>query len=342
MRVLMPSRILDRQTGGNTTYAREIANGLVANGIQVDRIPASSRAQLTALRETWAGLQRGAEGDVLHYVADTGPLLGTRRPTVVTVHGVASRWIDVARTPRQERVWRTRVQRAIDAADHVVTVSHSSARDIEAVFGVEPSRLTAIEHGIDLPRFATPQTLSPELKARLPERFALYLGNIEPRKNLIALVDAFSTSAVRALRVPLVVAGKPAWNSDQSVAAIDGADNVLRLGFVSDADRAALMQACTAFVFPSHYEGFGFPVVEALAAGAVVVASTKGSLAEVAGPSLRFDDVDVRGIAAGIERALTDEDARSHCFEHGRSWAARYTWNESVRQHISVYEGIVR
>lgn len=342
MRVLMPSRILDRQTGGNTTYAREIARGLAARDIRVDRIPSSRRPQLTALRESWAGLQRGTEGDVLHYVADTGPLFGSRRPTVVTVHGVASRWIDVARSPRQEQVWRTRVQRAIDAADRVVTVSRSSAADIEAEFNLDRSRLTVIEHGIDVPRFARPQALSPELAARLPERFALYLGNIEPRKNLIALVEAFNSPAVRALRVPLVIAGKPAWNSEQSLSAIDAADNVLKLGFVSDADRTALMQACKAFVFPSHYEGFGFPVVEALAAGAVVVASTKGSLAEVAGPSLRFDGVDVRGIAEGIERALMDEDARSLCIEQGRSWAARYTWDESVRKHVSVYEGVLR
>jgi glycosyltransferase involved in cell wall biosynthesis len=341
MRVLMPSRILDRHTGGNTTYARHVADGLTGRGIPVARIPARPHPALTMAQETWTGLFGGADGDVLHYVADTGPLLRTRRPSVVTVHGVASRWITVARNARQEKVWRTRVQRAVNSTDHVITVSNSSADDVAEIFGVPPDRLTTIEHGIDIDRFAKPVALSPELATQLPERFVLYLGNIEPRKNLMPLVRAFSTPEVRALGIKLVIAGRAAWNSEESLALIDASPDVIRLGFVSDDDRAALMQACAAFAFPSLYEGFGFPVVEALAAGAVVVTSDRGSLAEVAGPALRFPGLDAEGVAAGIVSAVTDDAARRACRDAGLAWAQRFTWEASVDKHIEVYRKVL-
>lgn len=341
MRVLMPSRILDRHTGGNTTYARQIADGLTHRGIPVAKIPAHGHPVLTMLQETATGLQKGQRGDVVHYVADTGPLLPVRRPSVVTVHGVASRWIDVARTTRQEKVWRTRVQRAIDSTDHVITVSNSSADDVHEVFGVERERLTTIEHGIDIATFATPTELSPETKAKLPEKFVLYLGNIEPRKNLVSLMKAFATPEVRALGVKLVIAGKPAWNADDIVKALDASPDVIRLGFVSDEDRRALMQACTVFAFPSLYEGFGFPVVEAMAAGTVVVTSDRGSLAEVAGPAIRFESLEIEAIAQGIVKAVSDEDARQAALTAGPEWAAKFTWDASVDKHVEVYQKVL-
>lgn len=342
LRVLMPSRFVDRHVGGNTTYARYVAAGLEARGIPVGRIPAGSNAIATAAFETLEGLRRHPAGDVLHYVGDTGPLLGTRSPSVVSVHGVASRWIDVARRPAQEKAWRFRVGRAIAAADHVITVSNSSAADVAEVFGVSPERLTTIEHGIEVERFSTATPLSAEVRSRLPERFALYLGNIEPRKNLVSLVRAFASPEVRALGIPLVIAGKAAWNADDSLSEIQQSPDVISLGFVSDEDRAALMQACEVFLFPSLYEGFGFPVLEALAAGAVVATSDRGSLAEVAGPALRFAGTDPEAIAAGIVSSVTDEAARATCRAEGRAWASRFTWDASVEKHLEVYRRVLR
>lgn len=341
MIVLMPSRILDRHVGGNTTYARRIADGLTGLGHEVGRIPAMGNAPMTMLRETLEGLRKGLPNEILHNVADTGLLVPGRRPTVVTVHGVASRWIEGVRSPANEAIWRFRVGRAIKSANHVITVSNSSARDIQNVFGISANKITVIPHGIDVEKFSIPTELSDELKPVIPERFALYLGNIEPRKNLDALVQAFNRSEISNLNVPLIIAGKPAWDFKKTMEAIDSSANVRHIGFVSDNDRTALMQRCSLFLFPSLYEGFGFPVLEALAAGAVVASSRRGSLEEVAGPALRLDKLDAEALTQGVVEALTDEGKRNDCVKRGKDWAASFSWNESVQAHVDVYESLL-
>lgn len=343
MRIAMPGRIVNRHVGGNTTYARRVAAGLKARGHDVVTMPSGARPQITLLRETAYGLNPMHRGTVCHYVADTGPLVKTRLPSVVTVHGIASRWTKVARTARQEAVWRYRVKRAIASTDALITVSHSSARDVAAEFGVEESMIHVIPHGIDVDRFATPASLSAETDTwPLPENFVLYLGNIEPRKNLDNLVQAFQSDELRSLGIPLVIAGKPAWNYAETMREIERAHNVIHLGFVSDQDRVALMQRCSLFVFPSHYEGFGFPVLEAMAAGAVVACSSRGSLDEVAGPAIRMEDLTSEGVAAAVLCALVNDDARAHCKDNGILWTQGFSWENSISEHIDVYRQVAK
>lgn len=341
MRVLFPERIIDRHVGGNTTYSRFIERGLIERGVATGRVPAGKNAAVTLFRETLAGRQAGADGDLLHYVADTGPLLRTRRPSVVTVHGVASRWIKTVRTARQEAVWRSRVDRAITSTHAVITVSESSADDVSQVFGVDRASITVIPHGIEV---ALPQTdeMSRELRQKLPKEFLLYLGNIEPRKNLTSLVRSLEDPEVKALGLPLVIAGKPAWNAGESMRAIEESSSTIRVGFVSDDDRYHLMKTCTAFVFPSLYEGFGFPVLEAMQVGAIVITTRRGSLAEVAGPSFCIEDVTSEGIAAGVVSALSKEAADIEAARlEGRAWANGFSWDASVEAHIDVYRSVM-
>lgn len=340
--VSFPSRILSRHVGGNTTYAREIAKGLELRGVEISQLRSSKRAALTALMETWQGLTVPAKpGLVLHYSADTGPLLPTRAPSVVTVHGVASRWITTARSAQQERIWRTRVQRAIHSTDAVITVSQSSADDVAQVFGMDPALITTIPHGIDTDYFARPRALGERLQHLRSTPYVLYLGNIEPRKNLIELVRAFALPGLKDLGVKLVIAGKPAWNATEPMAAIESA-GIEYLGFVDDDERVALMQHAALFAFPSLYEGFGFPVLEALASGTPVICSDRGSLKEVAGPSLLFEDTNAESIARGIAGALGSSAATEQVREAGLAWARRFSWDASVEAHTAVYEKVLQ
>lgn len=340
MRVSMPGRILDRHVGGNTTYARALAGELRTRDVEVVSMPFSKNPIATMIGETRIGFKR-ARGELLHYVADTGPLVPTNTKSVVTVHGVASRWLNGVRGPVQEKVWRTRVSRAIASTDALITVSRSSANDIAEIFNIPLDRIDVIPHGIDWYLFETPASLSSEVLEKIPKEFMLYVGNIEPRKNLPALVKAVASNNVRGFGLPLVIAGKPAWNHDEAMASIENSPDVIYLGFVSDADRTALMQRCSLFVFPSRYEGFGFPVLEAMAAGAPVLTSSNGSLAEVAGPSRVLDSVDTDAIAAGISAALADVDWRSSAIQTGKAWASSFSWAASADAHLAVYRKVL-
>lgn len=343
MKISMPSRILDRETGGNTTYARHLETGLLDLGHQVMRIPSFSHPAFTMISESVFGLKRLGANHVTHYVADTGALLHGPNPTVVTVHGVASRWIKGSRSVAKEKLWRTRVSRAISSSDSVVTVSNSSANDICEIFDITREKITVIPHGIDAVKFSAPKTYTPELLTHsIPKSFVLYLGNIEPRKNLVNLIRAFQMPALRDSEVQLLIAGRPAWDYGEVMALIESSANIHHLGFVSDTDRIALMQACDLFVFPSLYEGFGFPVVEALAAGAVVASTRRGSLAEVAGPALVLEGTSAEELCRDIEIALSDEDLRAKCRKEGLKWAQSFSWERSVQRHLEVYENVLQ
>ncbi|PSR41898.1 glycosyltransferase family 1 protein [Rhodococcus sp. AD45-ID] len=336
----MPGRILDRHVGGNTTYARTVAEGLRARDVEVVSMPFSNNAIRTIIDETRVGLQRNS-AHVLHYVADTGPLVPTNTPSVVTVHGVASRWISGVRGPAQEKIWRTRVRRAIASTDALMTVSQSSAKDIAEIFDVSLDSIQVIPHGIEWGLFESPVALSNEVSERIPDDFMLYVGNIEPRKNIPALVNAVAAKDVRAHGLPLVIAGKPAWNFSEAMATIESSPDVIYLGFVSDDDRAALMQRCALFVFPSRYEGFGFPVLEAMAAGAPVLTSNCGALAEVAGPSKILDSVDADAISQGITETLADADWLSSATRDGKAWSSSFSWSASVDAHLALYRKVL-
>lgn len=340
MQVLMPGRILDRHVGGNTTYARTIAQGLRARDISVENMRFGRNALTTLGLESLEALKRHRSGTVLHYVADTGPLVSTRTPSVVTVHGVASKWVDGVRSRKSELIWRARVKSAIRHTDRVITVSESSANDVSEVFGIPLESIGVIPHGIDGEKFQAKYTISDSVKEAVPQEYLLYVGNIEPRKNLIQLVKAIASAEVVKLGLPLVVAGKPAWDSKESLKEIESSKNVIYLGFVSENDKIALMQNCAAFVFPSKYEGFGFPVLEAMAAGAPVVTSSRGSLREVAGPSRMLSDIDSESIADGIVSALADNEWMSHAPESGRAWASEFSWDSSIQSHIDVYREV--
>lgn len=336
----MPGRILDRHVGGNTTYARTLADGLRARDVEVVSMPFSNNAIRTMLDETRVGLERSSV-DVLHYVADTGPLMSTNTPSVVTVHGVASRWISGVRGPAQEKLWRTRVSRAISSTDALITVSQSSAHDIAEIFDVSFDSIAVIPHGIDWASFESPVPLSREVSDLIPTEFMLYVGNIEPRKNIPALVNAVASKKVRGFGLPLVIAGKPAWNYGEAMSTIENSPDVIYLGFVSDDDRAALMQRCALFVFPSRYEGFGFPVLEAMAAGAPVLTSNCGALAEVAGPSRILKSVDTDAISSGISETLADSNWLASAALHGKEWSSSFSWAASVDAHLAVYRKVL-
>lgn len=332
---------MQRNVGGNTTYTRALADGLTAEGVSVRPIKWGKRPSLTAVYETCASLDKVPD-TVLHFTADTGPIIRTRTPSVVTVHGIASRWVDGVRSRTSEAIWRTRVSRAVASADEVITVSKSSARDVSAIFNVDASSLHVIPHGIDHARFAQRTEISQSIRDLVPSEYVLYIGNLEPRKNIESLCDAFETQTVKDLGIPLVVAGRPAWGYETFMDRVTNTAGVVYLGGVSDSDVVALLQRAALFVFPSKYEGFGFPVLEAMAAGCPVLTTRRGALDEIAGPAACIEEIDGEAISDGIARCLGSNDWLRQTRRDGLTWVQQFNWADSVEQHMSVYRNAIR
>ena len=225
----------------------------------------------------------------------------------------------------------------LGAASAVITVSKSSLRQaVEHYSWIEP-KTHVVYHGVPsgFQPVRDPDALR-EIRARLslPERFLLYVGTIEPRKNLASLVDAFAQLNRRDLG--LVIAGKTGWMSEpffEKVRALGLEHSIVFPGFVADEDLPALYSAADAFVFPSIYEGFGLPVLEAMACGAPVICSNSSSLPEVAGnAAILLPPRDAGAWAGAMARLVDDPALRSDLRERGLRQAAQFSWHRAAEQ----------
>ena len=240
-------------------------------------------------------------------------------------------------TPTSRR-YPALVRRAIDHGAWVHTGAASVAAEIIDHFGVDPDRIRVIPPGVE------PVTASvPPTPAVSSAPYLLGLGTSEPRKDFPGLVAAFDELAGVHADLQLRIAGPRGWGDEQLEAAIAGAahrDRVRRLGWVEDA--GPLLAGAAVFVYPSRYEGFGFPPLEAMAHGVPVVATAAGSLPEVlADAALLVPVGDPLALAAAIERVLTDQTLRADLIEAGRRRVAAFSWRSAGDALIETYGDMV-
>jgi glycosyltransferase involved in cell wall biosynthesis len=143
------------------------------------------------------------------------------------------------------------------------------------------------------------------------------------------------------MKVPLVIAGRKAWNYDSILDTINSSPHTHYLGFVPEAERVALMQNAELFVFPSLYEGFGFPVLEAMAAGTPVACSNRGALSEISGPALRLSALDAVSMSAELAEWLADSVRRDSVRNEGKEWVRQFSWDVCVEKHLEVYRKVI-
>ena len=225
------------------------------------------------------------------------------------------------------------IRRALGRGAWVHTDSAFVAREVVEALGADPGRVRVVHPGIpDLPA-PTAGAGAATLERLLPpgtERFCLSVGTAEPRKDLPGLVRAFSALAARRKDVALVLAGPPGWGESavtSAVAASGARDRIVRTGWVEQTDLAALLGHASLLAYPSLYEGFGFPPLQAMRAGVPVVATRAGSLPEVLGDgALLVDPGDHEGLVEALEAGLDDEALRCRLIAAGTDWCARYTW----------------
>ncbi|MEP7162569.1 MAG: glycosyltransferase family 1 protein [Candidatus Moraniibacteriota bacterium] len=234
---------------------------------------------------------------------------------------------------------------AVARANKIIAVSESTKRDLLRFFPkVLESKIRVISHGFDADLFGTrlaESELSEKLKNHKldPQRYCLSVGALQPRKNLSRLIEAFTLAKEKAPDMKLVLAGERAWLSDAIFATWEKSafkDDIIFTGQVSFEELRALYQGARFFVFPSLYEGFGIPILEAFASGVPVLAASNSSLPEVAGDAALYCDAkSVSSIAENMGRLWNEEALRMRLVEKGRKQMGKFSWDLCARETLS-------
>lgn len=264
----------------------------------------------------------------------------------LTIHDLAFMVHPECAVPSLEWYLHKAVSRAVARADLILADSANTRRDLIHLMGVEPERVEVLYSGVE-PAFRPLEEASLHpVRARyeLPKHFLLTVGTIEPRKNLPRLLEALSILP-ESLRLPLLVAGKPGWLYQDTFDTVDRLDLqpwVRFLGFVPDEDLPALYNLATALVYPTLYEGFGLPPLEAMACGTPVLTSRTSSLTEVvAEAAVLVDPADAVSIAQGLHRLLEDQALRARLRQAGLARARHFTWERSAQRLLQlIREGL--
>jgi glycosyltransferase involved in cell wall biosynthesis len=268
------------------------------------------------------------------------PPLRKSTRSLLTVHDLSFLRHPDTFPPPLLRYLKQSVPRSVARADHILADSDATRDDLITLLNVSPRRVTTLYSGVS-PDFNT--TVTENERARLRARydigdrpFILTVGTVQPRKNYVRLIKACDSLA-KARDLDLVIVGQPAWLAAPILAAADARPYVHRLGFVADGDLPALYRQATVFAFPSLYEGFGLPPLEAMACGTPVVASTSSSVPEVVGDAgLLVDPLDVSAWTDALRRLLDDESLGAALRERGLHRAAGFTWAKTAEAWLAT------
>jgi glycosyltransferase involved in cell wall biosynthesis len=269
-------------------------------------------------------------------------------PVVLTVHDICyvtnPEWF----SRRDLRVLSTMVPRSIRKAAHVITVSQDARRQIIEHYHVPEAKITAIPNGPGPGAYPiTLEAAREELSAlglNLERPFLLAVGNLQPRKNLVRLLEAFDELVTRRGQdAALVIVGPRSYRAEEIISAAGRvADRVHFTGYVTDRQLAAFYRCSTAFVFPSLYEGFGLPALEAMAHGVPMACSDAGALPEVCGDAaIMFNPHSVMSIVDALERILRESDLRQKLSVAGKARAAKFSWKKTAELTLKVYEQVL-
>ena len=326
------------------------AGALTIPGVTL--VPSRLPTQRPPVRIVWEQLLLPAQlhqhhADLIHGLVNVLPLT-TSRPGVVTVHDLS--FVRAPETLQPLRRWYlTQLCRAsVVRARHIIAVSSQTAQDLEDCFQIPAAKITVIHNGV-APHFTPGEAGAIEAfrhKRELPARFILYLGTLEPRKNLPLLIKAYARWRQVAFpadrEVKLVIAGGKGWyyaEIFQLVTELDLQEAVIFPGFIPEAELADWYRAAELFIYPSLLEGFGLPVLEAMACGTPVVCSAIPSLLEIVGDSaLTFPATDEAALVTQLQRAIASPNLRQNLKRQALRQSAQFSWQKSAEQTLNVYQ----
>ena len=344
--IVLDADVLGRQRTGDESYVSALLRELpqlddelrfaavtrhperVPDGVSAIELPA--RSQVWRMSWSLPRLVRLLRPAVVHFQHVVAP--GTPSPVVVTIHDLSFERYPKLMGARDRFFFRTMVPRSVRRADRVLAVSEQTKRDLIERYGIDERKVVVTTNGVD-------EAFRPEGAARDGRPYLLFVGALQPRKDPLVAIEALAL-ADSDLSLVLVGPDKGAAADARRTAARLGLD--ARVEFAGHVDKpalAALYRGAEALVFPSRYEGFGLPVVEAMASGTPVVATSAGAIPEVAGEAaVLVEPGDPVALAGGIERALADRD---RLVRAGLERARLYSWTETARRTLAVYRELL-
>jgi glycosyltransferase involved in cell wall biosynthesis len=287
--------------------------------------------------------------DLFHSPDFTLPPVRRGARTLLTVHDLSFVRDPESATPVLRAYLNQVVPRSVARAQHVLADSHATREDLIELYKTPPEKITVLYSGVN-PVFrpiADPASLAAvRAKYKLGDApFILAVGTLQPRKNYVRLIQAFAQLPITNNQLRLILAGGQGWLYDSIFAEVERLklqERVVFPGFVDDADLPALYSAASVLAYPSLYEGFGLPMLEAMACGTPVVTSTASCLPEVAGDAaLCVPPTDVGALAHALETAVSDESARAELRTKGFARAKEFTWEKAARELVERYRALL-
>lgn len=286
--------------------------------------------------------------DVFHAPANILPL-AYRRPSVITIHDLAI-YKEPAWFPRQVLSTNLLVPQSVNHADRIIAVSESTAVDLEILFNVARRKITVIHEGVEQFTSARGAAARVKKKFRITKPYFLFVGTLEPRKNVIRLVQAYARFVRRegdvAKETELLIAGGKGYRYKdilKMVRAVKMNRKVRFLGYVSHEEKVELLKGATAFIFPSLYEGFGLPVLEAMQVGTPVISSDTSSLTEIVGRAgIVVNPEDVAGMTRAMGQLTVNKKLARELSRRGKAKAKHFTWEKTARETLTVYQKVAR
>jgi glycosyltransferase involved in cell wall biosynthesis len=294
----------------------------------------------------WLALTRSL--DAVHSLHYSFPLLsfGSFR-RIVTVCDMSFFLFPELHVP-VKRVFFQFFIRRLPKVDGLLFISESTQRDFESYFPQCRARKAAVPLGADLDRLAAPadEAVLADLRRRFGlDKYILYVGTIEPRKNLLGLMQAFEQCAGAHPDVKLVIAGKLGWDYQKVLDyahASTFSDRIVLTGYIDESQKHALLKAATVFAYVSFYEGFGLPALEGMASGVPTITSNISSMPEVAGDgALLAEPNDIAQIAGNLDSLLRDQALRASLVERGLAQSRRFTWSSMTSRSLAFYRQVV-
>ena len=297
---------------------------------------------------------------LLHSKATTTVFFNYLRPnrvkgeTIITVYDMVSERFPDTMDKTNRRLLHRFLLKSCRKASAIITISEFSKQEIVDCLGIPPAKIHVAPCGIDNKVYFPIKDHGEEIAAanylkekyKLSSPYILYLGTLEPRKNVDVILDAFLLLHTRFPELRLVICGGLGWKYESTLERITslGMDEfVIRTGYVSESDKRIFYIGAEAFVFPSIYEGFGLPVAEAMACGTPVICSNSSSLPEVAGNAgILCDPNDAKSFAAAVEQIITDRALREELKQRMKSQIQSYTWERAAKVYSQVIADVVK